>query len=287
MNEYPWTIFFILLVAGLLGTAAVIPYALSFNPKAVEKMRANVSETGQPGREAKRGLPMPVLVLISSLQSVVLIGLTTFLGLLAGRQVGLGAPIVQAVLDGRPVMEKILEMAPASVLLGLGAGIVMLVLEWTYFMPRIPRNLANLDSRTAFWKRVLACFYGGVVEESLMRLFLMTSLVWLFGLIWKTPAGTPAAGAFWIANILAALLFGAGHLPATSMTAKLTPMVVTRALLLNGIPGVACGYLFMVYGLEAAMLSHFGLDILLHLIAPSFMQRRVNSLPPEPSVQPA
>jgi hypothetical protein len=48
-------------------------------------------------------------------------------------------------------------------------------------------------------------------------------------------------------------------------------MVVTRALLLNGIPGVVCGYLYMRYGLEAAMLSHFSLDILLHLIAPPFM----------------
>jgi membrane protease YdiL (CAAX protease family) len=120
-----------------------------------------------------------------------------------------------------------------------------------------------------------------------MRLFLMGSLVWLFGLIWKNPSGTLAGGAFWMANILAALLFGAGHLPATAQAVKLTPTVVGRALLLNGIPGVFCGYLYVRYGLEAAMLLHFSLDILLHLIAPSFMQRRANSLPPETAVQPA
>jgi hypothetical protein len=63
--------------------------------------------------------------------------------------------------------------------------------------------------------------------------------------------------------------------------------VISRALLLNGIPGVACGYLYMRYGLEAAMLMHFSLDILLHLIAPPWMRLRADSLPLEPAVQPA
>jgi hypothetical protein len=286
MNAFPWSIFFVLLAAGLLGTAAVIPYALSMNPKAVAAMKANVSQTGEPGAGSKR-LSMPVLISISGLQTLILIGATTFLGLLAAGKVGLGTPILEAALKGLPVMDQILAMAPTSILLGLAAGVVMLALEWMYFMPRIPRSLASLDARTAFWKRVLACFYGGIVEEILLRLFVMSALVWLFGLVWQTPAGSPAAGAFWLANFLAALLFGAGHLPATAQTAKLTPTVVTRALLLNGIPGVMCGYLYIKYGLESAMLLHFSLDILLHLIAPPISRRLANALPPEPTAQPA
>jgi membrane protease YdiL (CAAX protease family) len=284
MNAFPWTIYFILLAAGLLGSVAVIPYALAINPKAAAMMKENVSGISQPGIQR---WPMPVLVLISGLQSLVLIGLATYLGLLAAGQVGLGTPILQAALEGRPVMETIMAWAPASALLGLAAGVVMLVLEWAYFMPRIPRSLASLDSQTVFWKRVLACFYGGIVEEILLRLFLMSALVWVFGLFWKTPASLAAPGAFWLANILAAVLFGASHLPATTLTAKLTPVVVARALLLNAIAGVVCGYLYMRYGLEAAMLSHFSLDIVLHLIATPFMRRRANSLPRDPVPQPA
>jgi len=286
MNTFPWTIYFILLAAGLLGTAAVIPYAFSINPKAAEKLKETTGDNGQPGLRAKPRLPMPVMILISGLQSLVLIGLTTFVGIVAGRQVGLGTPILQAAVDGRPVMDKILVMSPAAVLLGLAAGIVILVLEGAYFMPRIPRQLANQDIRIGFWKRVLACFYGGIVEEILMRLFLMSALVWLLGLVWKAPSGAPAVAVFWLANILAALLFGAGHLPATTLTAKLTPTVVTRALLLNGIPGLACGYLYVRYGLEAAMLSHFSLDIVLHLIATPFMARLVQTAHPDPALQP-
>jgi hypothetical protein len=282
MNEFPWTIFFILLAAGFIGSVAVLPYALSMNPKAMEMLKGNTPESGRPGSGEKKLPPTPVLILLSIVQSLVLVGLSTFLGLLAARQVGLEVPILQALIEGRPVMEKNLEMAPAIILLGLVSGILILALEWYYFLPRIPRKLAKFDAGAAFWKRALACFYGGIVEEILLRLFLMSVLVWLIGLVWKSSDGAPALGAFWLANILAAVLFGAGHLPATSQLVKLTPMVVARALLLNGIPGVAFGYLYMTYGLEAAMLSHFSLDILLHLIAPPFSRRFADSLPPEP-----
>jgi hypothetical protein len=290
MNTFPWNIFFILFTAGLLGTAAVLPYALAMNPKAMEKLKeaasAPASEDGQPVVKGKRNMPFPVLILISILQTVVLISIATFVGLLVGKQTGLGTPILQAALENKPVAGLILEMLPATILLGLAAGIVMLVLEWTYFMPRIPRELSMFDYRTPFWKRVLACFYGGMDEEIFMRLFMMGSLVWLLGLVWKTPENAPAVGAFWLANILAALLFGAGHLPATAGVTRLTPVVVMRGLILNGIPGLVFGYLYMRYGLEAAMLSHFSLDILLHLIAPVISEWRGNTLPPESVVQP-
>jgi membrane protease YdiL (CAAX protease family) len=281
MTAFPWTIFIILLAAGILGSAAVIPYSLSFNPEVVKKLKSAGSEDSQPAKG--RQMPLPVMILLGTLQTIVLFGIATFVGLLAAGKVGLIVPILQGLVKGLPVMDLVLVMLPEAVLLGLASGVVMLVLEAAYFMPRIPRRLASLDSHTAFWKRVLACFYGGICEEILMRLFLMSGLVWLLGLFWKAPSGAPAVGAFWLANILAALLFGAGHLPATASAVKLTPMIVFRSLLLNGIPGVACGYLYMRYGLEAAMLLHFTLDILIHLIAPRFMQARFSSLPSQPA----
>jgi hypothetical protein len=269
MSTFPWAIFFLLLAAGVIGTAAVMPYALSMNPQALEKIKETTSGTAQ-GTTRKVKLPLPVLLLISGAQNVVLLALAAFLGLLAGRQVGLGAPILQALVAGRPAAALIVPMLVPTILLGLATGLVMLALEYGYFAQRIPRELASMDSRLPFWKRALACFYGGIDEEILLRLFVMSGLVWLFGLVWQTPTGVPAMGAYWLANFLAALLFGAGHLPATAAVTRLTPMVIFRALLLNGIPGVVCGYLFMRYGLEAAMLAHFSLDIVIHLLAVQF-----------------
>jgi hypothetical protein len=42
-----------------------------------------------------------------------------------------------------------------------------------------------------------------------------------------------------------------------------------RAILLNGVVGVATGYLYWRYGLEAAILAHFSADIVLHGIGDS------------------
>jgi membrane protease YdiL (CAAX protease family) len=116
----------------------------------------------------------------------------------------------------------------------------------------------------AFWKRLLAgVVYGGVTEELLTRLFLVSLLAWGLGFVWKAPSGLPAAGAFVVAIVLAALLFGALHLPATAAIAPLSLMLVTRALLLNGIAGVVFGFLFWRYGLEAAMFAHASAHLVL------------------------
>ena len=66
-----------------------------------------------------------------------------------------------------------------------------------------------------------------------------------------------------------ALLFGAGHLPTTATLMPLTPLVITRALLLNGLGGIVFGWLYWKRGLLAAMLAHFSADIVLHVIAPA------------------
>ncbi len=60
--------------------------------------------------------------------------------------------------------------------------------------------------------------------------------------------------------------FGLGHLPATSVILPLTPLVVVRAVILNGLAGIAFGYLFFTTGLESAMISHFTADLILHFL---------------------
>jgi membrane protease YdiL (CAAX protease family) len=113
---------------------------------------------------------------------------------------------------------------------------------------------------------LLASFFGGIDEEIELRLFALSLLVWLGGFIFRKPDGRPTATAFWMANIIAALLFGLGHLPAYSLLAPLTLVIVARAVVLNGLLGLAFGYLYWTRGLESAMLSHFCADLLLHVI---------------------
>ena len=113
----------------------------------------------------------------------------------------------------------------------------------TVFLPHLPAPMQSLF-RVPLWKRLLAgVLYGGLTEELLMRLFLLPLAVWFAGRWWKQADGMPAPGAFRAAIGLVALLFALAHLPATAAVVPLTPMLVLRALVLNGLAGVVFGFL--------------------------------------------
>jgi hypothetical protein len=106
------------------------------------------------------------------------------------------------------------------------------------------------------------------VSALLMRLFILSVCAWLLGRISHAPARLPSRGVMWGAVIISALVFAGGHLPATSLTVAITPLVVVRALVLNGMLGLLYGYLYWRRGLEAAMLGHFSSDVVLHFLLP-------------------
>lgn len=252
-----WPEFAILFGAAVIGIACVMPYTLEIMGAAMTKAQEKMRQ------------PKWVLVLLQSAQSVVLVGLATSLGLLLARQIGLGAPLLEGLLAGKSVTSQALAIIAPALFLGIASAVVLLILEITVFWPRLPQAMRDHFPIPALWKRILASFYGGIDEEILLRLFLFSLLAWLIGFAWHLPGGMPTPGAFWVANILAAVIFGLGHLPATAAVVKLTPLLVGRAILLNGIVGVAAGYLFWRYGLEAAMLAHFSADLVMHGIGDS------------------
>ena len=136
---------------------------------------------------------------------------------------------------------------------------------WTFakWVPELAASYAGVGFfDAAAW--IAAVLYGGVIEEVMLRLFLM-SLLALIG--WKLcfrqesapPVGVPVA-----ANILAALLFAAAHLPASVLSfGGLTPLLLLRCFLLNGAAGLVFGRFYRRCGIQYAMLSH----VLLHLVS--------------------
>jgi hypothetical protein len=52
------------------------------------------------------------------------------------------------------------------------------------------------------------------------------------------------------------------------LLAPLTPVVVARALVLNGVAGATFGVLYWRAGLEAAMVAHVAADVVLHGVGP-------------------
>jgi membrane protease YdiL (CAAX protease family) len=260
MNKsFNWKVFFILWIATILGVIAIIPYSLELQGSALQSLELPIS--------------LPALIAIQIVQSVLMFGVLIAAGLFFAGRIGLGAPILEARVRGETVADKVRAILPVSIILGVVASVLIIGLELLIFQPALMKELGdsanalNLqNAQPAAWKGFLASFYGGIVEEVLLRLFLMSLLAWLGKFISHTADGLPTSGVFWVANILAAIIFGLGHLPATATIIPITALVITRAIVLNGLAGVAFGWLYWKRGLEAAMISHFSADIVLHVL---------------------
>ena len=255
MPAFPLSEFFLLSGLAVFGAAAILPYAFALNR---EKL-------------AGAKMSLPVLALLSFVQSAVIMAIAVGLGLLAAPPVGLGAPYIQAALAGEPAPASFVQILPLAIGLGALSFAAVALFERFIFGPHVPEALRVSDVNAKPWARFLASFYGGLDEEILFRLFLVSALVWILGRFWQGANGLPADGAYWTAIITSAVLFGLGHLPATQALTPLTPMLVARAVVLNSLVGIACGWLYWKYGLESAMVAHFSADILLHLIGPYFV----------------
>ena len=156
-------------------------------------------------------------------------------------------------------------------------GAAILLLDLVVFAPSVTSEMEQLGLAVPetsaiappAWQGFLASFYGGVTEEILLRLFALSLFAWLGRFLNRTVDNRPGRAALWVANILAAVLFGLGHLPATAAAGlPLTGLVITRAIMLNGLAGLVFGWFYWTYGLESAMVSHFATDMVLHVIMP-------------------
>jgi len=260
-NIINWKLFFILFAACVIGSIFVLPYSL-------ELQNVDFAAAAE-----ESGIPEDLLIPLSILQSAVMFAVVTFFGLLLSKKIGqengrLRLPILEGILNKENKAKEFKALLLPSIILGVLAGGLIIVLSIP-FNNAIP-EFKNMEVPTpAFWKGFLASFYGGIAEEVLLRLFLMSLLVWIGFKIKKAPDGSPTAVGVWIAIILAAVIFGIGHLPATAqIVEELNAVVIARALVLNGIAGIAFGWLYWKKGLESAMIAHFSTDIVLHVITP-------------------
>lgn len=246
--------FAVLWTAGVLSAVAVLPYAITLQQSVLERVP----------------LPLATIVALSIVQSAILLAIATGLGLFLAHRLGLGAPLLEAWLAGRPQVPGMARGLALAAAAGAGVGAALLAFEVAVFLPRLPDALRSPATPPGPGQGALAALYGGIGEELLTRLFLLTLFAWLLSRLARGHArGRPSDAVLWTATVAAALLFGALHLPATAALTSITPLVATRALLLNGIAGLAFGWLYWSRGLESAMIAHFTADIVIHVIAPA------------------
>lgn len=203
-----------------------------------------------------QGINDVLLGVISALQSAAYGLALGVAGILLGKKTGMWK-------DERTITRKPLLAAVAVALVG---GLAMIVLDIFWFGRYSQVIMDSYAAKPSLVFLLGAVIYGGIIEEVMLRLFMMSLVAFLLHkLFWGKRARTPVA-ALVMANIVSALLFAAAHLPATAMLMGLTPMILLRCFLLNGGIGLLFGWLYRKYGLRYAMIAHAGCHLVSKLI---------------------
>ena len=233
-------------MVALLAGALIAAYQLALMPDA--QRTTLLAQAGS----------MTVVIAVAAIQTTVLTLLCGVLGLRLASHVSLDAAL------RIPMRSVWVAMMIATVV----AGVIVASDVWV-FARYLPVTTAPAFSWLGLVSSVL---YGGIVEEVLLRLGVMTLIVWVQ---WKIR-GELSSWMYIVAIGVSALLFAAGHLPVTFQLlcqpgTDCTPLVV-RALLLNSIGGVGFGYLYWRHGLSAAMLAHMATHVLMQLVFVPLLQ---------------
>lgn len=256
-SRYPWKIFWLLLIASLLGVAAVLPYIFAFIPKLM----------------STKPLPMPlsVLVAVQLMESAIVFAALVSLGLFLAGKAGIELPLLQwwCYGKGNGVQRNSFR---EPVLSGIAVAGLSLLIFYSIFLSRIPEWPVAAEAAVPLWKRFLACFYGAINEEILARLFALSFVLWLLGKIARAKSIPASRVIFWSANVMVALLFALGHIPAARLIMPITPLVIAALFSINGLASLVFGYLCWKRGFEAAVLAHFCADFTLHVIGPLFFR---------------
>ena len=247
-----WKTLLFFAAVGLVGGFFVGLYTLSSYPEDIRQML--VDELSALGLEA---FPVDILLgVITALQSAGYGLVLGAIGIVLAKQIGLWK-------DERTITKRPLLISLAvSVLGGL-----LLILPDLFFFGRYSEVIMNSYATKPTASYLLATVtYGAVIEEVMLRLFAMSLIAFLLHKLFGKGSEKPSSAILIVANLLAALLFAAGHLPATLMMIGSTPMIIFRCFLLNGIFGLVFGFLYRKYGLRYAMIAHGGCHVISKLI---------------------
>lgn len=203
-----------------------------------------------------QGITAPVLGLVTALQSAGYGLVCGVLGIWLGKKTGLWKD--ETAIDPKPLK--------VTNLVAIVGGMALILPDLLYFGRHIQPIMDSYAVKPTFTYIVAAVLYGGVIEEVMLRLFMMSLVAFLLHKLFGKKSVRPSTAILVAANVIAALLFAAGHLPATFLLLGSSPMIIFRCFLLNGGFGLLFGWLYRKYGLRYAMIAHGGCHVVSKLI---------------------
>lgn len=252
---YKARLFWILWAAGFAGVLSFLLVDLS----------ALIAAIPQPPGSPPIELPPPALLkIVSIIQPAVLLTLAVLLGVWLAERVGLHSPGAEAAARGDGFVAALKPQIVPGVLAGLASG-VAIALTWVVAKPFFSAEfITRAEDFNKLLPHIVRFLYGGFTEELLLRWGVMTLLVWAAWRLLQKGEGPPRAAYFIGATLISALLFGIGHLPIASMlNGELTLPVAIYVITANSIFGIVAGFLYWKKGLEAAIIAHMFVHVVL------------------------
>ena len=203
-----------------------------------------------------QGLTRSLLGLVTAVQSAGYGLVLGAIGIFLGKKTGLWRD------------ETTFEKKPLTVtcIIAVIGGLALILPDLLFFGKHIPPIMDLYAVKPTVPYLIATVTYGAVIEEIMLRLFMMTLIAFVLHRLFDRKAEHPNTAILVVSNVISALLFAAGHLPFTFVLLGSTPMIIARCFLLNGIFGLLFGYLYRTYGLRYAMLAHGGCHVVSKLI---------------------
>jgi hypothetical protein len=258
-RRYPWRTFIFLVAAGTLTGPLVIPYFLGL-------------EAIAPGPQPSESLHSPMLSGLTENLMYLVPG--AGIGLWVARKIGLGAPYLESWLDGAPrPAQPVSSIVWPALFWAIVTAIVAFGID-AYFRYALgvttPAPEIHARIAVSWWRSGLAGLWAPWAEEIFDRLFLLSLLAWLGMKLFRVSGeGRGRWVALWIANFATALFFGWYHISNEELFVNPVPFIVALRTVLIVLPaGLAFGWIYIRRGLEAAILSHFFIDVIVHVVRP-------------------
>lgn len=251
LKSYYKTLMFFAVI-GLLGGFFTGLYVLESYPEELQEQLIDELNAAGLG-----GFPIGILMgVITAFQSAAYGLVLGAVGIWLGKKTGLWK-------DERSIARKPLAFALGIAFIG---GLVMILSDILFFGNFSEAIMVSYAVKPTLVYMLATVTYGAVIEEVMVRLFFMSLIAFALHKLLSRHEGKPATALLIAANVISAILFAAGHLPATLLLIGNSPIIIARCFLLNGGLGLLFGLLYRKYGLRYAMIAHGGCHIVSKLI---------------------
>jgi hypothetical protein len=255
-----WSVLNILWGLSIIGAVAVMPYSLTLQREVLSAGRLP--------------LPIPAMVVLELIIQCAILYLIVLAGLQMANSMGLGAPMLTDWLAGKTWRQDNSLEFVLTVLIGLAISAMVAFLDALIFLPLMKVDGTSLPpiATPPMWEGLLSSLFGGVTEEIVLRLFLMSLFAWVILKLARRRGAPPSPAVMWTANLGVTLLYCLTViLSILALGLPLNVILVARILTLNILPGLIFGWLYWKRGIESAIVAHLSGDILLHALFPLLM----------------